>query len=160
AHLLREVGSHHVYVVCEVLPCARHTRDLRLAAKLALGPDFAGHARHFCGERIQLVDHRVDRVLQVENFALRVHVDLGGQVAARHRSRDFGNVADLCCEVPCHRVDRVGQVLPRASHARDVRLATETTLTAYFARHARHFTGEGVQLVDHRVDRLFQEQDL
>ena len=31
---------------------------------------------------------------------------------------------------------------------------------ADLARHARHFAGEGAQLVDHRVDGLLQLQDL
>ena len=41
-----------------------------LAAQLAFGAHFAGHAGHFRGERAELVDHRVDGVLQLEDFAL------------------------------------------------------------------------------------------
>ena len=43
---------------------------LGLAAELALGADLARHARHLGGERVQLVDHRVDRVLELEDLAL------------------------------------------------------------------------------------------
>jgi hypothetical protein len=46
-----------------------------LAAQLAIGADFARHARDFAGERIELVNHGVDRVLQLQNFALHVHRD-------------------------------------------------------------------------------------
>ena len=43
---------------------------LGLAAELAFRADFAGHARHFRGERVELVHHRVDGVLQLEDLAL------------------------------------------------------------------------------------------
>ena len=43
---------------------------LRLAAELAFRAHFARHARHFRGERVELVHHRVDGVLQLKNFAL------------------------------------------------------------------------------------------
>jgi hypothetical protein len=40
----------------------------RLAAQLALGADLAGHTRHLRGEAVQLIHHRVDRVLQLEDL--------------------------------------------------------------------------------------------
>src|SRR5258705_9298789 len=45
----------------------------------AFGADLARHAGHFAGERIQLVDHGVDGVLEFEDFALHVHRDLARQ---------------------------------------------------------------------------------
>ena len=42
---------------------------LRLAAELALGADLARHARHLAGEGVQLVDHRVDGVLELQDLA-------------------------------------------------------------------------------------------
>ena len=39
-----------------------------LPAELAFGADFARHARHFRGERAELIDHRVDGVLQFRGF--------------------------------------------------------------------------------------------
>ena len=41
----------------------------RLAAELPLGADLARDARHLVRERRELVDHRVDRVLQLEDLA-------------------------------------------------------------------------------------------
>ena len=41
-----------------------------LAAQLAFGADFARHAGHFGSEGVQLVHHRVDGVLQFQDFAL------------------------------------------------------------------------------------------
>ena len=42
---------------------------LRLAAQLAVRAHFAGHARHFAGERVQLVHHGVQRVFELQDFA-------------------------------------------------------------------------------------------
>ena len=125
---------------------------LRLAAELAFGTDFARHAAHFAGESVELVDHRVDGVLERENFALHVDGDLAGQVAARDGRGHVGDVADLAGEVGGHRVHVVGEVLPGAGHARHLRLTAELAFGADFARHARHFRGEAVELVHHRVD--------
>ena len=58
------------------LPRARDALDLGLAAELALGADLARHARDLVGERAQLVDHRVDGVLELEDLALDVDGDL------------------------------------------------------------------------------------
>src|ERR1043165_7213742 len=45
----------------------------RLPSQLPFGPPLARHARHLGGERRQLVDHRVDRVLEPEDLPLDVH---------------------------------------------------------------------------------------
>ena len=54
----------------------RHAAHFGLAAELALGADLARHARHFGGEAVELVHHRVDGVLQLKNFALHLDGDL------------------------------------------------------------------------------------
>ena len=77
----------------------------RLTAELAFGADFARDARHFRRERVELVHHGVDGVLQLEDFALHVDRDLARQVAARHGGGHFGDVADLGGQVAGHRVD-------------------------------------------------------
>src|SRR4030095_1073652 len=50
-------------------------------------------------------------------LATDVDRDLLREVAAGHGDRHFRDVADLAGEVAGHRVDVVGQVLPRAGHA-------------------------------------------
>ena len=65
-----------VHAVGQVLPGSRHAGHVGLAAQLAFGADLAGHARHFGREAVQLIHHRVDRVLQLEDFAFHVHGDL------------------------------------------------------------------------------------
>ena len=142
ADLAGQIVGHQVDVVGQVLPGAGDAAHLRLAAELAFGADFARHARHFRGERVELVDHRVDGVLQLEDLALHVDGDLLGKVAERHRGRHLGDVADLAGQVRGHRVDVVGQVLPGAADALDLRLAAELAFGAHLARHARHFRGE------------------
>jgi hypothetical protein len=131
----------------------------RASAELAFGADFARDAADFRRERVELVDHRVDGVLQLEDLALHVDGDLARQVAARDRRRHAGDVADLRREVRRHRVHRVGEVLPRAGDAGHDRLAAELAVGADLARHARHFRREPAQLVDHRVDRFLQLEE-
>ena len=70
AHLAGQVAGHRVDVVGQVLPGAGDARHLGLAAELALGADLARHARHLAAKRVELVDHRVDGVLQLEDLAL------------------------------------------------------------------------------------------
>ena len=80
-----------------------HTPDtpchLGLAAQLSFGAHFARHARHFGGERSQLVHHRVDGFLQLQDFAAHVHRDLARQVAVGDRRGHLGDVAHLAGEV-------------------------------------------------------------
>src|SRR5204862_194803 len=139
---------------------ARHTSDVCLAAKHAFGADFAGHARDFGGERAKLIDHGVDRVLELEDLALDVHGDLFRQVAARHRLGDVGDVAHLTGQVARHRVDAFGQVLPRPGHTLHVGLTAQFALGPDLARHARDFGGERAELIDHGVDRVLELEDL
>ena len=160
ADLLGEVGGHEIDVVGEILPGAAHAGDLRLAAELALGADFARHARDLAGEGVELIDHRVDGVLQLQDFAFHVDGDLAVEVAARDGGGDFRDVADLRGEVGAHGVDRVGEILPGSRHAGHHRLHAEPALGADFAGHAGDFRGEGAELLDHRVDGFLELQDL
>ena len=63
-------------------------------------------------------------------------------------------------QVAGHRVDRVGEVLPRAGHARHFGLTAELSFRADLARHARDFRRERAELIDHRVDGVLQLEDL
>src|SRR5262249_40025984 len=84
ADLAGQVASHRVDGVGEVLPGAGDALHLRLATEDALGTDLAGHARHLRREGGELVDHGVNRILQLEDLALDVDGDLLGQVAVRN----------------------------------------------------------------------------
>src|SRR4029077_14462816 len=147
-----QVAGHGVDRVGEVLPRTSHSGHLGLAAEFAVRTHFARYAGHLRRKRAQLVDHRVDGVLEFENLSFHVYRDFAGQVAARHGGSDFCNVSHLAGKVAGHEVDVVGKILPRAGHAGYLRLAAQLALRAHFARHARDFTGERVELVDHGVD--------
>ena len=110
-------------------------------------------------KRIELIDHRVDGVLQFENFAFHVDRDLAREIAAGDGGGNFGDVADLAGEVAGHGVDGVGEIFPGAGDAGDVGLSTEAAFGANFAGDARDFAGETVELVDHGVERFFQLQN-
>src|SRR5207247_7399272 len=118
ADLGGEVAGHGVDAVGQVLPGAGHALDFGLAAEFAFGADFEGHARHFGGERVQLVDHGIDGVLELEDFAFDVDGDFLGEIAVGHGGGDGGDVADLSGEVAGHgvrseerRVGRCGEAL-------------------------------------------------
>jgi hypothetical protein len=49
----------------------------------------------FGGKRVQLIDHRVDGLLQLQDLALHVDGDLAREIPARHRSGHLGDVAHL-----------------------------------------------------------------
>ncbi len=159
ADLRGQIRRHEVDVVGEVLPGAGDLGHFGLTAQLAFGADLARDARHFGRERVELVDHGVDGVFQFEDFALHVHRDLARQVAARHRRRHFGDVADLRGQIARHRVDAVGQIFPGAGDAGHVGLAAEAAFGADLARHARHLAGEPVELIDHGIERFLELQD-
>src|SRR6185437_6810245 len=159
AHLFSEVRGHDVDVISEVFPCSGDSRHDRLAAEFSVGADFASHAGDFRREGIELVDHGVDSVLQFENFALHVHGDFAREIAARHGGGHFCDVTHLASEVAGHRVHRIGQVFPRAADSGNIGLAAKAAFGTDFASHARDFGGERAKLVDHRVDRVFQQQN-
>jgi len=140
-----------VHGIREVLPDTGDALHFCLASQLAFGSDLAGHARHFGGERVELLDHGVDRVFQLEDLALDVHRNLARQVAVGDSGRDLRDVANLGRQVARHRVDTVRKVLPDASHALHIRLAAELAFGPDFASYARDLVGEAIELIDHRV---------
>ncbi len=160
AHLRRQVVGHEVDRLREVLPGPRDALHLRLAAQDALGAHLAGHPGHLLRERGQLVHHRVEGVLQLQDLAPGIHVDLLRQITTSHRRRDLRDVADLGGQVLRHAVHRVRQVAPDASDARHLRLTAQPAVRAHLTGHAGHLLGKGGELVDHRVDGVLQLQDL
>ena len=122
--------------------------------------DLARHARDFRGERAELIDHRVDGFLQLEDLAARVDGDLLGEVAVRDGGGDGGDVANLVRQVRGHVIHGVGEIAPRAADALHVRLTAELSFRSDFARDARDFRRERAELIDHDVDRVLQLEDL
>src|SRR5206468_2921013 len=160
ANLGGEIGGQLVDVVGEVLPGARRTQHIRLAAEAALGADLACHAGDLAGKGVQLVDHAVDCVLQLRDLAANVDGDLLGQLATGDGRGDLSDIAYLTREVAGHRVDIVGEVFPGPGRPLHVGLAAQPALGTHLARYARDFRGEGVQLIHHDIDRVLQLEDL
>src|SRR5205814_2372862 len=128
AHLIGQIARHRIDVVGEVLPGPCDARDLGLTPELALCPHLPGDAGDLAGERIELVDHGVDRVLLLEDLTADVDRDLLGQIAPGHRRGHLGDVASPVSEVAGHRIDVVREVLPGACNPTDLRLTTKGAL--------------------------------
>ena len=160
ADLRREICSHNVDVIRQIFPRACHSRHDGLAAELAFGADFAGDSGHFGGKPIQLVDHRVGGFFELQDLAMDVDGNFLREVAVSHGDRNFGDVADLGGEITRHEIDALGEILPNAAHIANLRLAAELAFGADLAGNAGDFGRERIQLIDHRVDRFFELQDL
>ena len=76
AHLVGQVAGHQVHVVGQVFPGAGHALHPGLAAQLAFGADLTRHPGDLRSKGIELVDHHVDGVLQLEDLALDLDRDL------------------------------------------------------------------------------------
>ena len=99
AHLAGKIIRHRVDVVGDVLPGSGHALDRRLPAKLAFRAHFARNAADFPREGVELIDHCVNGVLYLQNFAAHVSSNLFGEIAARHGGGHFRDVAYLAREV-------------------------------------------------------------
>src|SRR5690606_40009770 len=115
ADLVGQVVRHQVHVVGEVLPGTGDAAHLRLATELAFGADFTRHAGYLGCEGVQLIDHRVDGVFELEDLALHIDGDLFRQVAESHGGGHFSDITHLAGKVRGHRVHVVGEVLPGAA---------------------------------------------
>src|SRR5207248_397312 len=155
-----QVAGHRVDGVGEVRPRARHATHVGLAAELALGAEVGSHARQARGERAALIGHRVDGVLELEDFAVDVDGALAGEVAVGDGGGDLGDVPDLGRQVAGHRVDAIGEVAQRARHAFDAGLAAELALGADLAGDARDFGGEGGGAAGRGVDGVLELEHL
>ncbi len=109
--------------------------------------------------RIELIHHGVDGVLQLQNFAAHVHRDFARQIAVGDSRRHFGDIANLRRQVAGHGIDRIGQILPHAADALYLRLAAQLAFGSHFASHAGHFAGERIELIHHRIDGVLQLQN-
>ena len=160
ADLGSKVGRKQIHVAGEILPGAGGAGNVGLTAQPPVDADFARHVRHLIGEGRERVGHVVDGFAERGHFALGLHAEALAQVAVGDGGHHLHDAADLVGEVRRHEVDVVGEVLPGAGHARNDRLAAQPAFGADLARHARHFAGERVELIDHRVDGVLQLQDL
>src|SRR5207248_653990 len=99
-------------------------------------------------------------LLHLEHLAAGLDGDLLRQVAGGDGRRDLGDVPHLRGEVAGERVDVVGQVLPRAGDALDLRLAAELPFGADLAGDARDLVRERRQPLGYRVDGVLELEHL
>ena len=161
AHLAGQVARHRSSR-CRSGPsrCPTTPSHLGLPAQLSFGADLPGHAGDFGGEGIELIHHRVDGVLQLQDLASDVDGDLLGEVAVGDGGGDLGDVADLAGQVARPWSSRCRSGPSRCPTRPDLRLAAQLALGSHLAGHAGDFGGEGVELIHHRVDGVLQLQDL
>src|SRR5262249_24388784 len=131
----------------------------RLTAETTFGAHLACNARHFAGKAVELVHHRVQRLLQLKDLAAHVHRDFAREVAAGDGGRHFGDVANLGRQIASHPVHAVRQALPRPGAARYLRLPTELAFCADLACDARHLRSKGIELIHHRVDGFLETKN-
>src|SRR5262249_40994158 len=136
-----------------------HTLYVGLPTELALRTDFTGHPGYLGREGAELVHHRVDGVLEFQNFTAHIHRDLSRQLAIGDHGSHVRDIAHLARQVTGHRVHAICQVLPCAGHTRHVGLPTELPFRTHFAGHARHFRCKRTELIHHRVDGVLELQD-
>ena len=148
--------AHRVDRVGEILPGAGDAGHHRLHAEPAFGADFARHARHFRGEGAQLLDHRVDGFLELQNLAAHVDGDL----------RDRSPLATAIVTSAMLRTWPVRfEAIELTLSVRSFQVPATPGTSAWppslpsvpTSRATRaHFGGERVELIDHRVDGVLQ----
>ena len=110
------------------------TPNVGLATEFAFGADFACATRVTSEAKIvRLIDHRIDCILQLQDFALDFNRDLLGQVPVGHRRGHLGDVTHLAGQVTRHRIDAVGEILPGPRHPLNVGLAAQPPFRTHFA---------------------------
>ena len=134
----RQIVGHEIHVVGQIFPNAGNAFHLCLTAEFPFGSDLARHASHFRRKRVKLIHHRIDRILEFKNLTLNVDRNLLGQVAIRHGRRNLGDVSNLACEVACHKVHAVRQILPGAPNPANIRLSAEFAFRANLSRNPGH----------------------
>ena len=104
----------------------------------------------------QRLGHAIDGVGELGDFAFRLDKQLLLQVAVGDRCNNSRDTTHLIRQVPRHEVHAVGQIFPSASDSLDRSLSSKFPVGADFPCDTRHLRREGVELVHHRVHRIFQ----
>ena len=128
AHLVGQVVGQQVDVASKILPRSSGAWHVGLSTQTAFHTDFASDSRNLIRESGEGSCHVVDGFCQCRNFALGVHREFLGKVAVGDGRHDFDNAAHLLGEVHRHDVDVVGEILPRSSDARNLRLSFSVAL--------------------------------
>ena len=132
---------------------------LRLAAELALGADFARHARDFRREHRKLFDHRVDQLRRAQKLAFeRAAVDFQihrlAEIALGHRADGAGDVDGRPHQVVDQGIDRIGLDRPIADGPGQRHALLEAALLADGHAQPPDFAGDALFADDRLVEGL------
>lgn len=95
-----------------------------------------------------LIDHRIDRVLQIQHFPSDLDRHFLGQVPFGDRFGNMSNVSDLIGEVSGHRVHVIRQFFPDAVRTLHFGLCAQLAFGADLMGYPRDFRSKEVELVD------------
>ena len=143
-HLVGKVVSQKIDVAREILPCSGCAGHVCLTAQSAFDAHLAGDCSDLVGKGGERARHVVDCFRQSSDFALRVHTQFLSEFPVGDRGHDLHDAAYLLGEVGGHNVHVVGEILPRACHARHLSLPAEFAFRSHFACHTRDFSSKGV----------------
>src|SRR5207302_1938341 len=121
--------------------------------------DLAGYGGDLIGEGCERVDHAVDGIGQLGDFAFGFQNQFAFEIAVRDGGDDLGDAAHLSGQVGRHEIHVVGEILPGSGDAFHFGLATQFSFGADFARHARDLAGERAELIHHGVDGVLELED-
>ena len=105
------------------------------------------------GKRLR---HAVYGVGELSDLAFRFDKELLLQIAIRDRGNNSCNTAHLIGQIAGHGIHAVRQIFPRPANSFDRGLSSQPALRADFARDARHFRSERIELIHHRIDSAFE----
>src|SRR5262249_17004664 len=134
--------------------------DLGLSAELSFETDFARDGRDLVRKRCQRIDHAVDGLGEKRDFTGGLQREFTFEVAVCDAGNDLPDTAGLRREVRRHGGYGIGGVVQRGAEAGNARLTAEFSFGTDFARYAGDFRREGVELVDHDVDGIFELENL
>jgi len=92
-------------VVCQALPLATDALHLHASAEKTLRSDLKSDTGDLASEDAELVDHGVDRLLELGDFSLGIDVDLLAEIAVRDRRGDSSDGPNLVRQAVAHLVD-------------------------------------------------------
>jgi hypothetical protein len=95
SHLLRQVGSHDIDTIGQILhvsylsrrkfvthlPCTSNTRDHSLPTQSTICTDLSGDTSDFGRETSQTVHHPIDRALEFQDLSKGRNIDLLAQIS-------------------------------------------------------------------------------
>ena len=152
-HQWCKLGEQHAAHGSQITLPLKHARE---ASQVRLQPVLLGVAIR---SQSQVVDHRVDVVFQLCDFAAGFDLNRTGQIALGDGRCDLRDGSDLVRQVVGQQVYVTREVLPRACGARDVGLTAESSFHTNFAGDGGHLIGKRGESTGHVVDGFREGRD-